>query len=33
MALVDGRLAAEAEMSAVVVDRDPEGPHTGAFVV
>jgi beta-hydroxyacyl-ACP dehydratase FabZ len=33
MALVDGKLAAEAELSAVVVDRDPDGPLTGPFVV
>ena len=32
-ALVDGRVATEAEMSAVVVDRDPEEPASGPFVV
>jgi beta-hydroxyacyl-ACP dehydratase FabZ len=33
LALVDGKLAVEAEMSAVVVDRDPNGPPTGALSV
>jgi beta-hydroxyacyl-ACP dehydratase FabZ len=32
-ALVDGTLAAEAEMSAVVVDRDPEAPPAGPIAV
>jgi beta-hydroxyacyl-ACP dehydratase FabZ len=32
MALVDGKLAAEAELSAVVVPRDSEGPPT-PFVI
>jgi beta-hydroxyacyl-ACP dehydratase FabZ len=33
LALVDGKLAVEAEMSAVVVDRDPNGPSAGAISV
>jgi beta-hydroxyacyl-ACP dehydratase FabZ len=32
-ALVDGKVAAEAEMSAVVVDRDPQEPAAGPIVV
>jgi len=32
-ALVDGKIAAEAEMNAVVVDRDAEGPAPGPLVV
>jgi beta-hydroxyacyl-ACP dehydratase FabZ len=33
VALVDGKIAAEAAMSAVVVDRDAEGPAPGPLVV
>ena len=33
VALVDGKVAAEAEMSAVVVDRDPQEPAAGPIVV
>jgi len=33
VALVDGTLAAEAEMSAVVVDRNPEAPPAGPIAV
>jgi beta-hydroxyacyl-ACP dehydratase FabZ len=33
VALVDGTLAAEAEMSAVVVDRDPQAPPPGPIAV
>lgn len=32
-ALVDGKVAAEAEMSAVVVDRDPQEPPSGPIAV
>ena len=32
-ALVDGKVATEAELSAVVVDRDPEEPPSGPLVV
>jgi beta-hydroxyacyl-ACP dehydratase FabZ len=32
-ALVDGQVAAEAELSAVVVDRDPQEPPAGPIVV
>jgi beta-hydroxyacyl-ACP dehydratase FabZ len=32
-ALVDGKIAAEAEMNAVIVDRDAEGPPPGPLVV
>jgi len=32
-ALVDGKVAAEAEMSAVVVDRDPQEPPPSPIVV
>jgi 3-hydroxymyristoyl/3-hydroxydecanoyl-(acyl carrier protein) dehydratase len=32
-ALVDGKIAAEAEMNAVVMDRDAEGPAPGPLVV
>jgi beta-hydroxyacyl-ACP dehydratase FabZ len=32
-ALVDGKIAAEAEMNAVTVDRDAEGPPPGPLVV
>ncbi len=32
-AMVDGNLAVEAEMSAVVVDRDPEGPAASPLAV
>src|SRR5512139_4338555 len=32
-ALVDGKVAAEAEMSAVAVDRDPQEPPAGPIVV
>lgn len=32
-ALVDGKVAAEAEMSAVVVDRDPQEPPAGPIAV
>ena len=33
VALVDGKVAAEAEMSAVVVDRDPQKPPSGPIAV
>lgn len=33
IALVDGKLAVEAELSAVVVDRDPDGSVTGPLIV
>jgi len=33
VALVDGKIAAEAEMNALVVDRDAEGPAPGPLVV
>jgi beta-hydroxyacyl-ACP dehydratase FabZ len=32
-ALVDGKIAAEAEMNAVAVDRDADGPAPGPLVV
>jgi beta-hydroxyacyl-ACP dehydratase FabZ len=32
-ALVDGKIAAEAEMTAVAVDRDAEGPAPGPLVI
>jgi beta-hydroxyacyl-ACP dehydratase FabZ len=32
-AMVEGKLAAEAELSAVVVDRDPDGQSTGSVLV
>jgi 3-hydroxymyristoyl/3-hydroxydecanoyl-(acyl carrier protein) dehydratase len=33
VALVDGKLAAEADLSATVVDRVPNGRPVGPFVV
>ena len=33
VALVDGKIAAEAEMNAAVVDRDAEGPAPGPLVI
>jgi len=33
VALVDGKIAAEAEMNAVAVDRDAEGPAPGPLVI
>jgi 3-hydroxymyristoyl/3-hydroxydecanoyl-(acyl carrier protein) dehydratase len=32
-ATVDGKVAAEAEMSSIVVDRDPEGPAASPLAV
>jgi hypothetical protein len=32
-ALVDGVLAVEAELSAIVVDRDPNAPPSGPIAV